>query len=157
MSLYKLPLRDEFIKLAEEIASNLTRNIYAMLPAVQQVELDRFREHAAAKKKTAVARRYKMQIGKESRLIPLLIFQIEAFERSLLTLNSLHKTVLCKTMQRSTARDFRIQLDELEAALEQMEDESREPDQDQDASIEVETAMSLIISTEAGQTMEETQ
>lgn len=151
MSAFKLPLREEFIKLAEAISGDLTRNIYAMLPAVQQVELDRYREQLAVKKKKTVTQKYRVQITKESRLIPLLIFQIEAFERSLLALNSLHKTIICKTLHRSTARDFRIQLDELEAALEQMEaerDGQKAPrgDLKTDSAEPEETEMSLIIS-----------
>lgn len=121
MALHKLSLDEPFIKLVTIISGGLTRNIYLMLPAIQQKELEQFRELSEQKKKKSLTKKIKILISKESRSIPRLIFQIEEFERSILALNNIHKTVIVKTFHRSTARDFRIQLDELNSVLNQSE------------------------------------
>lgn len=92
-----------------------------MLPLVQQNELELFREMTELKKRRKVTQRFSKSISQETRLVPGLIFQIEAFERSVLTICNQLKVTIVKSFHRSTARDFRVQLDELETALEQMD------------------------------------
>ncbi|PJF17248.1 hypothetical protein PSACC_02942 [Paramicrosporidium saccamoebae] len=122
MATRKLPLSDSFTLMVAHISGDLTRNIYIMLPIVQQNELELYRELSEHKKKTNnLTRRFRNSIAKETRLVPGLIFHIEAFERSVLALGKLHRTTIVKSFHRSTARDFRIQLDELETALEQVD------------------------------------
>lgn len=130
MSTFKLTITEAFTRLAQGAATALTKNIYTMLPVAQQAELDELREAAHekgkkkrknSKKRTDSKRQQALQmstqIAKESRLVPRLILQMELFERSILKLHNLHHRIICPTFYRSTARDFRIQLDELEAAL----------------------------------------
>lgn len=57
------------------------------------------------------------RIAREARLIPELIFYIEAFERSVLEVASRFGMTIVKSFHRSTARDFRIQVEELENGL----------------------------------------
>lgn len=160
MHIHKLPINDDIKKLAAMVAGDLTRNIYALLPAVQQAELENLKERAEQKKGKkkgkgkGTSRGGQLQSSRESRLIPGLIFQIEAFEQSLLALGELHGTVIIGSFHRSTARDFRIQLDDLEAALEQfeVEEESSNLDNNVDSprmAAESNVDLSLVISSGA--------
>jgi hypothetical protein len=126
-----------------------------MLPLVQQAELELFKELSEQKKnsKNNIETRFRTRIVKEQRLIPLLIFNIEAFERTVVALNTLHKTKIVQSFHRSTARDFRIQMDELESALDQVTSNNDKDSSEKDSSIEEDdlsaadrTTMSLVIS-----------
>jgi hypothetical protein len=112
-----------------------------MLPIVQQNELELYRELSEhKKKKNNLTKRFRNSIAKETRLVPGLIYHIEAFERSVLALGKLHRTAIVKSFHRSTARDFRIQLDELETALEQVDaSESEVSSEPADMTLEVGT------------------
>ena len=69
------------------------------------------------KKKPKLLARLSRRLGKESRLIPDLIYQIETFERTILAISNTYGITIVKSFRRSTARDFRIQVDELENIL----------------------------------------
>lgn len=143
MSTFKLTITEAFTRLAQGAATILTRNIYTMLPVTQQAELDELREAAhegGKKKKTAKGgskrqqiSRISLQIARESKLVPNLIFQMELFEQGVLKLHRLHHRIICPTFYRSTARDFRIQLDELEAAL--LQNQSSEETEQEDSTL----------------------
>ena len=91
--------------------------IYEMLPTAQQAEIEAVQDQLDAKKKTAKKRLLKLidgRMAKQARLVPSLIFQIELFERAILVANKRLGVQLAKKFYRSTARDFKIQMDLLE-------------------------------------------
>ncbi len=144
MSTFKLTITEAFTRLAQGAATILTRNIYTMLPVTQQAELDELREaaHEEGKERKKKAKgggkrqqvsRISLQIARESKMVPNLIFQMELFEQSVLKLHRLHHRIICPTFYRSTARDFRIQLDELEAAL--LQNQSSEETGEEDSTL----------------------
>ncbi|KAG0311005.1 hypothetical protein BGZ99_010447 [Dissophora globulifera] len=61
----------------------------------------------------AVKSRQKAKILRESKLIPTLIFGVEQYERYVIQLSKKAKVNLTQFMRRSTARDFRIQIQRL--------------------------------------------
>lgn len=100
------------------MADPLTAAIYEVLPLIQQTEIDELADVAAQKKKKIKAlSQINNRLNRESRLIPDLIFNIELLERSILVLSKAQGVTIVRTFHRSTARDFRIQVDELEELL----------------------------------------
>ncbi|KAG0365943.1 hypothetical protein BC939DRAFT_506608 [Gamsiella multidivaricata] len=74
-----------------------------------------------------VKSRQKAKILRESKLIPMLIFAVEQYERYVIQLSKKAKVNLTQFMRRSTARDFRIQIQRLgELGLEDRYDEERQ-------------------------------
>ncbi|KAF9282708.1 hypothetical protein BGZ68_005817 [Mortierella alpina] len=71
--------------------------------------------------------RQKAKILRESKLIPTLIFGVEQYERYVIQLSKKAKVNLTQFMRRSTARDFRIQIQRLgDLGLEDQYDEERQ-------------------------------
>ncbi|KAF8949079.1 hypothetical protein BGZ47_011307 [Haplosporangium gracile] len=71
--------------------------------------------------------RQKAKILRESKLIPTLIFGVEQYERFVIQLSKKSKVHLTQFMRRSTARDFRIQIQRLgDLGLEDQYDEERQ-------------------------------
>lgn len=104
------------------LAGQLTPAIYIFIPLVQQMEAERAKEVLEAKR-LKKAKNKSVVVGKqrprkEAKLLPALIFNIELLERYILEFSSRCKIVLVDHLHRSTTRDFRIQTEELEAALE---------------------------------------
>lgn len=60
----------------------------------------------------------KVKVGKDAKAIPNLIFQIEQYERFLLTLSNISKINFMKNMKRSPARDLKIAQGEEEEEVE---------------------------------------
>lgn len=107
------------------IASQLVPNVYIFIPLVQQAEAEIAKERLEAKRLKKAKRvlatneiQGSLKIRKESKLLPSLIFNIELFDRYILEFSRKCKVVLVDHLHRSTARDFKIQTEELEAALE---------------------------------------
>jgi hypothetical protein len=57
------------------------------------------------------------KILREAKIVPNLIYTIEQCERHLIQLTKKSRVNLMKNVKRSTARDFRIQVHELDATL----------------------------------------
>ncbi|KAF9096291.1 hypothetical protein BGX29_008636 [Mortierella sp. GBA35] len=71
--------------------------------------------------------RQKAKILRESKLIPTLIYGVEQYERFVIQLSKKSKVDLIQFMRRSTARDFRIQIQRLgDLGLEDQYDEERQ-------------------------------
>ncbi|KAF9574437.1 hypothetical protein EC968_006597 [Mortierella alpina] len=80
--------------------------------------------------------RQKAKILRESKLIPTLIFGVEQYERYVIQLSKKAKVNLTQFMRRSTARDFRIQIQRLgDLGLEDQYDEERQLQQMQQQQI----------------------
>ncbi|KAG0261101.1 hypothetical protein BG011_001353 [Mortierella polycephala] len=74
-----------------------------------------------------VKSRQKAKILRESKLIPTLIFDVEQYERYVIQLSKKSQVNLTQFMRRSTARDFRIQIQRLgNLGLEDQYDEERQ-------------------------------
>lgn len=91
-----------------------------MLPALQHGSGDAVSEKGESGIEVATgkagggknnSRRRLRNLSIENRLIPTLIYQVEAFEQAILALCTMHQMPIVKHFHRSTARDFRIQLD----------------------------------------------
>lgn len=117
-----------------------------MLPAVQQAEIEQVNELKIQKKKRKrLMGVLKNRFTRESRLVPDLIYQIEAFERTVMALSSQSDRVIVKSFHRSTARDFRIQAAELD---DQSKDELSGTSSDSsEHAVELSENLSLVIST----------
>lgn len=77
--------------------------------------------------------RQKAKILRESKLIPTLIYGVEQYERFVIQLSKKSKVNLTQFMRRSTARDFRIQIQRLgDLGLEDQYDEERQIQQEQE-------------------------
>ncbi|KAF8936189.1 hypothetical protein BGZ58_004476 [Dissophora ornata] len=75
----------------------------------------------------SVKSRQKAKILRESKLIPTLIYGVEQYERFVIQLSKKAKVNLTQFMRRSTARDFRIQIQRLgDLGLEDQYDEDRQ-------------------------------
>lgn len=105
-------------------------SLYEALPAVQAAEIETLREHLLGKKKKSLQSKYKSQIAKESRLIPALIFAIEGWEGSVLKMNTVFKVKVVKGFHRSTARDFRINPEQLRLIDDTLEQGNQVDDSD---------------------------
>lgn len=71
--------------------------------------------------------RQKAKILRESKLIPTLIYGVEQYERFVIQLSKKSKVHLTQFMRRSTARDFRIQIQRLgDLGLEDQYDDERQ-------------------------------
>ncbi len=104
------------------VANELSPNVYTMIPLVQQLEAEQSRAQLDAKRmKKAKSGASKSTTSsktiRESKLLPTLIFNIEIFDKHLLEIARKKNVTLVDQIYRSTARDFRIQTDELEAVL----------------------------------------
>ncbi|KAL6193735.1 hypothetical protein ACLB2K_034819 [Fragaria x ananassa] len=102
----------KFQKLVEVTCKELTISLYIFVEIMQK------KQQANANKKGIINR-----IKRENRCIPDLIFQIEDYEKYLIQLCKVTKVNLLRHAKRSTARDFRIQLNE----------ESREEEEEENA------------------------
>eukprot|EP00123_Amoebidium_parasiticum_P015831 comp23166_c3_seq1/m.37491 comp23166_c3_seq1/g.37491 ORF comp23166_c3_seq1/g.37491 comp23166_c3_seq1/m.37491 type:complete len:451 (-) comp23166_c3_seq1:260-1612(-) len=118
--------RRQLSKLIQASGGDLSQHFYFFITYLQLNDSENAR--AANKKKSQASA--KARIMRESKLIPNVIYSIEQFERLLIQLSKKAKVNLMKHVKRSTARDFRIQQQELEVALQQEgseeEDEKKE-------------------------------
>ncbi|PRQ39249.1 putative fanconi anemia group I protein [Rosa chinensis] len=91
----------KFQKLVEVTCKELTVPLYIFVEIMQK------KQQENANKKGIINK-----IKRENRCIPDLIFQIEDYEKYLIQLSKVTKVNLLRNAKRSTARDFRIKLNE---------------------------------------------
>lgn len=111
---------DPLKALCDLIAGSLSPNIYIMIPLVQQAEAELAKEVLEAKrlkKAKGKASTIAAKAARESKLLPTLIFNVELFDKHILEIARKTNVMLVDQIHRSTARDFRIQTEELEEAL----------------------------------------
>eukprot|EP01088_Endostelium_zonatum_P018326 TRINITY_DN5841_c0_g1_i1.p1 TRINITY_DN5841_c0_g1~~TRINITY_DN5841_c0_g1_i1.p1 ORF type:complete len:1419 (-),score=238.06 TRINITY_DN5841_c0_g1_i1:262-4518(-) len=94
------PLQKEFHSLVE-FFGGLTQKVYEYLI------------HVSESQKAQQVKQTKSKIRKEGALWPKLIFAIENFEASIISLSDLTKTSLIKGFKKSASRDFKILLDNI--------------------------------------------
>ncbi|KAK5673040.1 hypothetical protein QVD99_000513 [Batrachochytrium dendrobatidis] len=95
-----------FIQLVKTASVGLTQRLYSLIPYLQQ----RDGELLQTKKKN----KEKQQLGSDTKMIPNVIYHIEQYERHLIQLSKRSKVDLGHFIKRSTARDFRIQIKNIE-------------------------------------------
>ena len=102
--LVKYKMIDSKPVISEEFADTLshchemTQLLYVMLPFVTE-------KPESKKRKTD-----KVVVGRDTKLVPSVVFQVETFERYLIELSKKAEFDLEKFIRRSTARDFKIDL-----------------------------------------------
>ncbi|CAG8457392.1 18818_t:CDS:10 [Dentiscutata erythropus] len=101
----------DVIKLA---GGELTNNLYNFLTAFGQVKNSAYRLTSKKGKAKAKPLTQKSRITKESKIIPVLIFILEQFERYTMQLSKKSKTDLMQYITTTTSRDFKIKIEELD-------------------------------------------
>ncbi|KAI8928550.1 FANCI solenoid 4-domain-containing protein [Entophlyctis helioformis] len=101
-----VPLSATFMLLVEETSTKMTHRFNSLITYLQQ----RDGEAVQQKKKRG---RAKQQLGQDTKMVPNLVYQVEQFERHLIKLTKRSKTNLARFIKRSTARDFRIQVQKI--------------------------------------------
>ncbi|RKP11010.1 FANCI solenoid 4-domain-containing protein [Thamnocephalis sphaerospora] len=131
---------EAFYALIEQAGGPLSRHLYLLIPYIQQNDAthavaaredDKKQKNPkddmpAVKKASCSAR-----IAREQRAIPGLIFTVEQFEKYVIALSKQSKVDLVGLLKRSTARDFRIQVQHI-AVSEDEEEEEAEEEQEQE-------------------------
>ncbi|XP_078310521.1 Fanconi anemia group I protein-like isoform X2 [Crassostrea virginica] len=120
-------LSSRFEKLVKLIGTHLTQFCYGMITYIQQTESEQVQQNVEKgkkdkKKQTAALNAGKARVLKESRTIPNLIFSIETFEKFLIQLSKKSKVNLMEHMKMSTSRDFRINVNTVQAVMENNSD-----------------------------------
>ncbi|KAJ2963285.1 hypothetical protein NQZ79_g1636 [Umbelopsis isabellina] len=109
-------LSPDFCDVVTVGANRLTDNMYKFLTAYGQrcQEIEEHNRNTRRKGKgTTVNSKEKAKIIRESKLIPNLIYVVEQYEGNLIKLSKKSKVNLTQNMKRSTARDFRIMVENL--------------------------------------------
>ncbi|XP_036590710.1 Fanconi anemia group I protein isoform X2 [Trichosurus vulpecula] len=121
-----IPTRME--KLVKLSGSHLTPQCYAFISYVQNIQNESLSFAGEKKKEKAAAVTTAMaRVLRETKPIPNLIFAIEQYEKFLIHLSKKSKVNLMQYMKLSTSRDFRINGDILDTALQEQEtDEENE-------------------------------
>jgi hypothetical protein len=115
----KSSISNEFKTLCESIASKLTEQTYKLINHINEGGSDDTETEGKKKKGS------KAKIGKELKLIPDLIFNIEQFELCLIKVSKETGYNLVKNMKRSQIREFRVDaalLDNPEIPMEETEE-----------------------------------
>ncbi|XP_051837044.1 Fanconi anemia group I protein [Antechinus flavipes] len=120
-------------KLVKLSGSHLTPQCYAFISYVQNIQNESLSFAGEKKKeKTAAVTTAMARVLRETKPIPNLIFAIEQYEKFLIHLSKKSKVNLMQYMKLSTSRDFRINGDILDTALQEQEtDEENERMTDQ--------------------------
>uniref|UniRef100_A0A7N4PEB4 FA complementation group I n=1 Tax=Sarcophilus harrisii TaxID=9305 RepID=A0A7N4PEB4_SARHA len=120
-------------KLVKLSGSHLTPQCYAFISYVQNIQNESLSVAGEKKKeKTAAVTTAMARVLRETKPIPNLIFAIEQYEKFLIHLSKKSKVNLMQYMKLSTSRDFRINGDILDTALQEQEtDEENERMTDQ--------------------------
>ncbi|KAI8055259.1 FANCI solenoid 4-domain-containing protein [Syncephalis plumigaleata] len=125
----------ELIKIA---GGSLSQHLYQFITYVQQhdgaqMAVNDVHERDKRKKDKHKPLAKKARIARESRTIPTLIFTVEQFEKHVIALSKQSKIDFVCLLRRSTARDFRIQIQRIIVDEEEQESETEEPnEEDQD-------------------------
>ncbi|CAO3580777.1 unnamed protein product [Absidia cylindrospora] len=141
MATQKIEISQEFINLVASIGSQVTTKMYTFLTTFAHQRQDDY-DHAGGSrkkkgKKKEVNAKEKAKILREAKMIPLLIFVVEQFERHLIQLTRKSKVDLMQYMKRSTSRDFQIKLDNYVESEEDSNDDGKnlkrplQPDDDE--------------------------
>ncbi|KAJ1912251.1 hypothetical protein H4219_005674 [Mycoemilia scoparia] len=151
-----LPITDAFIQLLAYVGSNLSPVLYDFLAMYQgRHESDDENDGKIAKngdekskaskikgltgggsRSKTKAMQQKSRINRESKLVPGLVFTLEQFERYIIQLGSVSKVKLAHHLRRSTARDFRVDIEQLrEVAENDMEEEQGEDESDDSSGV----------------------
>ncbi|KAK3095680.1 hypothetical protein FSP39_017526 [Pinctada imbricata] len=128
-------LSSRFEKLVKLIGTHLTQYVYAMITYIQQAESDQVQQNVDKgkkdkKKQTAALQAGRAKVMKESKTIPNLIFAVETLEKFLIQLSKKSKVNLMEHMKLSTSRDFRINIQAVQTAMEEDSDEASDDSDD---------------------------
>lgn len=104
---------DTYDGLIMNLGTNLTPNVYKLITYAQNAERERAAEDQGSRKRKLASSKKAATVSKHLRTIPTLIYEIEQFEQWLIKIVKKSKVNLMKYCKRSTARDFRIQLDDV--------------------------------------------
>lgn len=118
--------------LVRVISSELTKAIYLLIPVAHQLDHEKMKsiyelgkglgkKEKDADKRLKQASKWDSKIAREASRLPRLIFLIETFD-CLVVKMSTWQPDLAKNLYKSTARDFRINLEQVEAALVESEE-----------------------------------
>lgn len=123
-------LEEYLEELIPGVSSVLTPMIYSFISYNQQLEMDNINDEILqVKKKSKLSKTSKSKVkqSKFTKSLPNLVYQIEQFERQIILLSKASNVNLSKYCKKSTARDFRISLNDLtneELILEQPDENS---------------------------------
>ncbi|CAG8517853.1 10924_t:CDS:10, partial [Gigaspora rosea] len=107
-------IQSQFTDVIKLAGGELTNNLYNFLTAFGQVKNS---VHSLTSKKGKSKTKpltQKARITKESKIIPVLIFILEQFERYTMQLSKKSKTDLMHYITTTTSRDFKIKIEELD-------------------------------------------
>ncbi|CAG8588240.1 15320_t:CDS:10, partial [Racocetra persica] len=107
-------IQDQFIDVIKLAGGDLTNNLYNFLTAFGQVKNSAYRLTSKKGKTKSKPLAQKARITKESKIIPVLIFILEQFERYIMQLSKKSKTDLMHYITTTTSRDFKIKIEELD-------------------------------------------
>ncbi|ORZ10530.1 FANCI solenoid 4-domain-containing protein [Absidia repens] len=124
-------ISQEFINLVASIGSQVTTKMYTFLTTFAHQQQGDYDQSGGTRKKKGkkkeVNAKEKAKILREAKMIPLLIFVVEQFERHLIQLTRKSKVDLMQYMKRSTSRDFQIKLDNYVESEEDSSDDAKNP------------------------------
>ncbi|KAI3651194.1 hypothetical protein MP228_004675 [Amoeboaphelidium protococcarum] len=136
----QIQLNDNVIDFIRSVSQDLTPQIYGFMSYVSQIDMNKSRQDSEMGK--AKKRKGKAKAGStnaatlgadaKSKVIPNMIFAIEQYEKHLVRLSKLTKVDLMQYCKRSTTRDFRIKMDELEKFQSDGESTAAENDDNND-------------------------
>ncbi|XP_011605603.1 Fanconi anemia group I protein isoform X1 [Takifugu rubripes] len=115
-------LPPRFEKLVRLSGSHLTQQCYTFITYAQSGEPNGNGDDKKKKKKNETNTAASAKLLRETKAIPNLIFSIEQYEKYLIALSKKSKVNLMQYMKLSTSRDFRINAETLEAALQEQDD-----------------------------------
>ncbi|CAG8493114.1 15166_t:CDS:10 [Cetraspora pellucida] len=107
-------IQDQFTAVIKLAGGDLTNNLYNFLTAFGQVKNSAYRLTSKKGKTKSKPLTQKARITKESKIIPVLIFILEQFERYTMQLSKKSKTDLMHYITTTTSRDFKIKIEELD-------------------------------------------
>ncbi|XP_064629898.1 Fanconi anemia group I protein-like [Lineus longissimus] len=130
-----------FEKLVKLSGTHLTQCAYAFVTYIQasaqelyQQQMEKKGKKGEKRKNADVGQAGKSRLIKEARSIPNLVFSIEQYEKFLIQLSKKSKINLMEHMKHSTSRDFRINTNTLQEALQDQATSESEEEQEDDVS-----------------------
>lgn len=103
-----------FDQLVNRVGQELTPKVYELITYISN-NTENSEGSGKRKKKDKESAAIRAKVVRETKSIPTLIFKVEAFEKDLIRLSSKCQVNLLQNIKLSTARDFRFDLDQLEA------------------------------------------
>ncbi|CAG8756042.1 33754_t:CDS:10, partial [Gigaspora margarita] len=111
---YVSEIQSQFTDVIKLAGGELTNNLYNFLTAFGQVKNSAHSLTSKKGKSKTKPLTQKARITKESKIIPVLIFILEQFERYTMQLSKKSKTDLMHYITTTTSRDFKIKIEELD-------------------------------------------